>query len=147
MANFNWKEVSVSGGGDRMDYYWPGKVADRKEGMNVIGRYKETRNVPNQSGGTQKLHVVKDQEGKLVGVNGSYVLDESFETIPVDSVVRVTYLGQEYNAKSQHKLNRFQVDVADGSPQDGEPAETVTEAKEKEAKEEKKSITIDEIPF
>ena len=107
----NWKRVDTSAG--KMDAYWPGKAADRTEGMSVEGTYVEKVPVRRPDGEESHLWVLEDGE-KRIGVNSAAGLDRAMETISPKSLVRITFLGKKMG-KNGRQFNDFQVDVAETS--------------------------------
>lgn len=128
-----WKKVETSGA---MDSYWPGKAADRTEGMSVTGTLMEKRQTTRPDGTDDHLWVLKDEEGKSIGVNSAAGLDRAMDTITNGSLVRITFLGKKMG-KNGRQFNDFQVDVAETA---GDNAGGDTAAEDK-------PVNLEEIPF
>lgn len=105
-----WKKVETSGS---LDSYWPGKAADRTEGMFITGTFQRKKEQRRPDGSEDHVWVLKGDDGKTVGVNSAAGLDRAMETITEGSLVRITFLGKKTNAKSGRQFNDFQVDVAE----------------------------------
>lgn len=112
-----WKKVETSGA---MDSYWPGKAADRTEGMFVVGTFKQKRNTTRPDGSEDHLWVLQGEDGKSIGVNSAAGLDRAMETITEGSLVRITFLGKKMG-KNGRQFNDFQVDVAETADEATKP--------------------------
>lgn len=131
-----WKKVETGGA---LDSYWPGKAADRTEGMFVTGTYLRKKDQRRPDGTEDHVWVLKGEDGKTIGVNSAAGLDRAMETITEGSLVRITFLGKKMS-KSGRQFNDFQVDVA-------ETAEAKEEDKTVDAQEEITENNLDTIPF
>lgn len=132
-----WKTVETSGA---MDSYWPGKAADRTEGMFTTGTYLRKKEQRRPDGTEDHVWVLKGEDGKTIGVNSAAGLDRAMETITEGSMVRITFLGKKTNPKSGRQFNDFQVDVA-------ETAEAKKKDETVDAQEEITNDNLDTIPF
>ena len=126
-----WKKVETGGS---MDRYWPGKAADRTEGMSVTGTYVRKHDTRRPDGSDDHVWVLKDEEGKMVGVNSAAGLNRAMETITEGSLIRITFLGKKMGNNGR-QFNDFQVDVAETADADN--------AKE----DDNKQVNLEDIPF
>lgn len=120
-----WQTVTTGASG--MAKYWPGKSADRTEGMEVVGVYKETREVTRPDGTKDTLHVLESKEG-LIGVNGHFSIDDALAQVAPGRTVRITFLGKSLNPKTHRNVNKFRVDVAANVEAETKGAEAVNVA-------------------
>ena len=83
-----WKKVETGG---TVDSYWPGRAADRTEGMFVTGVFQNQQSVNRPDGSEDSLWVLKSEDGKTIGVNGAAGLNRAMETISEGSLIRITF--------------------------------------------------------
>ena len=120
-----WKKVETGGG--KMDQYWPGKAADRKEGMFVEGTYEKKQPTRRPDGTEDHLYVLRTEDGKSVGVNSAAGLDRAMEQVQTGSLIRITFLGKQMGSNGR-QFNNFQVDVAETAEDSSNETETLEQA-------------------
>jgi hypothetical protein len=97
---------------DRTDRNWPEKDTELGVGDSIEGVYiskKENVGVNNSN-----VYVLRTEEGELVGVWGSTVLDAKFEKIALDTQVAIEFIGSKMNKSGKGKPYKdFFVGVGD----------------------------------
>lgn len=100
MSDINWDEVAEVNGGT--DTTWDAKSI-------LIGKYlrMETEVGPNDS----NMYHIQTEDGKVVGVWGSTVLDTKFQNVKTGSLVRLESLGLKENPKTKRSFKDFSLKV------------------------------------
>lgn len=89
-----WNEVSA----DRTPM-WNGKDVKLKENAEIFGTYENVRTDvgPNKA----NIYEIRQDDGNLVGVWGSTVLDSRFENISIGARVKIVYRGEKRGKQSK----------------------------------------------
>lgn len=105
------KPVSAPGAQARIDFYWPGPSADRKEGMTITGEYLER--VVFKEGTPQESTVfkVRTKDGRVAGVDGAAAIKRSFANIDPGMYVGIRFNGKKRSNKGIF-YNDFEVRFA-----------------------------------
>lgn len=96
----NWDDIAEVNGGT--DSTWDGTAP-------LIGKYLRSQAGvgPNES----MMYHIQGDDGKVVGVWGSTVLDTKFANAPIGSLVRVESLGLKKNPKTGREFKDFSLKV------------------------------------
>lgn len=108
----------VTGGSEesRITTYWPGKAADRKEGMFAAGTYVGSVTFGEGTDDESTRYKLRSQDGKeIYGVQDSAVIVRAFADIPVGSFVAIRFNGKKAG-KNGRQYNDFEVRVTDKPP-------------------------------
>lgn len=99
-SKIDWDEVAEVNGGT--DSTWDGKEV-------LIGKFLrvETEVGPNDS----NMYHVQTEDGKVVGVWGSTVLDTKFGNVKAGSLIRVESLGLKENPKTKRSFKDYSLKV------------------------------------
>ena len=99
----------VTGGSEesRITTYWPGKAADRKEGMFAAGTYVGSVTFGEGTDDESTRYKLKSQDGKEIY--------RAFADIPVGSFVAIRFNGKK-TGKNGRQYNDFEVRVTDKPP-------------------------------
>lgn len=79
-----------------------------KEGQVLEGYYQGAETF-NHNGKDLTKHRFKDENGKVVGIIGTYSLNEDLPQIPVGSFTRITYGGKK-PLKGGRTVNEYQIE-------------------------------------
>lgn len=138
MTNPNeWKTLGQSYG-QKTDRTW-----DPKTEKTVQGIYVETRDVKKKDGNMTKIHVLKEYNGKLVGVWSSAVIDSRLKEAAIGNEIMITFVEKIFNQNTGKNLNIFDVKAREVpveiEDEINDVAETKTKADDKAGE--------NEIPF
>lgn len=106
-----FKEVTST----KANAYWPKKVAERKVGDEIIGKYIGARqqNTPN---GLQDYYALETDDG-VTFVRSSAGLKRSMDAVPEGSIVKIIFQGKQ-TSKTGRQFNAFSVYIDDGDGAD-----------------------------
>lgn len=100
MSDTNWDDIAEVNGGT--DSTWDSTKP-------LIGKFlrTETNVGPNES----NMYHIQTEDGKVVGVWGSTVLDTKFQNVKEGSLVRVESLGLKTNPKTKREFKDYSLKV------------------------------------
>jgi hypothetical protein len=96
---------------DRTDRNWPEKGVDLTEGDSIEGVYVSKKE--NVGANSSNVYVLKTDEGELVGVWGSTVIDAKFENIALNTEVAIEFVGMKTPKKGGKQYKDFFVGVGE----------------------------------
>lgn len=134
------KPVQGSTDTSRITKYWPGKAADRTEGMTAMGEFVGEITFDKGTPDETTLYKLKAVDGEIYGVQANTVIKNAFEKIEVGKFVGIRFNGKKTSAKSGRQYNDFEVRVTESTPSAGTP--TVQSEGIKLSQEE-----LDDVPF
>lgn len=99
-SKVDWDDIAEVNGGT--DSTWDGKEV-------LIGKFLRSQEGvgPNES----MMYHIQSEDGKVVGVWGSTVLDTKFQNVRAGSLVRVESLGLKENPKTKRSFKDYSVKV------------------------------------
>ena len=109
----------VTSGGS-ISSYWPKKAAERKEGDNITGVYRDKMSRKNPDGSDSVIYVLEQTDGSKVGVNSSATIANAMAQIPTGSLVKIVYEGKAMSQKSGRSYNNFKVYVDEANQEAGD---------------------------
>lgn len=128
--------ANSEGVSDRITKYWPPKVAERKEGEIIGGKY--IGSVTFGEGNDQTTYYKLKNGNEVYGVRESAVIARAFAGINQGEVVAVRYNGTKRN-KAGREYNDFDVRIAPAANEAPQAAVPVEEKAE--------PIDLSSIPF
>lgn len=97
---------------ERITDYWPGKAADRKEGMTVVGEY--VGSITFDEGTEDETTLYKLKKGdQIFGVQGYSPITRAFQDISVGTQVGIRFNGKKKSQKSSYFYNDFEVRISE----------------------------------
>jgi hypothetical protein len=96
---------------DRTDRNWPEKDVPLTEGDSVEGRYISKKE--DVGANKSNVYVIQTEDGELVGVWGSTVIDAKFANIEIGSQVAIEYVGVKKAKVGNKTYKDFFVGVAE----------------------------------
>ena len=135
------KPVQGSSDTSRITKYWPGKAADRTEGMTAMGEYLGEITFDKGTPDEATLYKLKGADGEVYGISANTVIKNAFDSIEVGSFVGIRFNGKKTSAKSGRQYNDFEVRVGE------KPADTATSTPPEEAPIKLTQEELDDVPF
>lgn len=104
--NNGWRKLGVSTQ-PKVDETWSPELVDTVEGV-----YVEKRSNLGQR--KSNMYVLKQANGKTIGVWGSAVVDRRMPEINIGDEVRIVYIGKETNKNTGFSYKNFEFYIKDG---------------------------------
>jgi hypothetical protein len=117
----NWIKVETS-----TDAMWPEVGQELKEKDSVEGRYVELRSEIGDN--KSNIHVFEGDDGKTIGVWGSYVLDGKMSRVAIGKMCKIVFLGRkESKNKGRNPYKDYDVFYGEDTPSENQGGEITKE--------------------